>query len=83
MAHDLDAIPTMHHSVEVGGVGRGEGACHGLPLLGLVWVANATLALAESGVCKRQAGSQGPEKQRGLRALSCAKPRLSFWVEAA
>jgi hypothetical protein len=34
-------------------------------------------------VCKRQAASQGPKKQRGLRALSCAKPRLSFWVEGA
>jgi hypothetical protein len=34
------------------------------------WVANATLALAESGVCKRQAPSPGPEEQRGLRAPS-------------
>ena len=40
------------------------------PLLGLVWVANATLALAESGVCKRQAPSQGREKQRGVHAPS-------------
>ena len=34
------------------------------------WVANATLALAESGVCKRQAPSQGSEKRRVLRAPS-------------
>ena len=82
VAHDLDAIPTMHHSVEVGGVGRGEGACHGLPLLGLVWVANATLALAESGVCKRQAPSQGPEKQQNCDAGS-ASGFVAFWVEGA
>ena len=82
MAHDLDAIP-MQDGVEVGGVGRGEGACHGVPLFPFwFWVANATLAFAESGVCKRQAPSQGPEKQRGLRALR-GKPRLSFWVEGA
>jgi hypothetical protein len=31
VAHDLDAIP-MQDGVEVGGVGRGEGACHGVPL---------------------------------------------------
>jgi len=56
---------------------------HGVPLFPLVWVANATLALAESGVCKRQAPSQGREKQRGVRAPLRAKPRLSLWVEGA
>jgi hypothetical protein len=48
------------------------------------WVAALLqpLAVAETGVCKRRAASQEPKKQRGLRALR-AKPRLSFWVEAA
>jgi hypothetical protein len=41
------------------------------------------LAVAETGVCKRQAASQEPKKQRGLRAAGGAKLRLSFWVEAA
>jgi hypothetical protein len=32
--------------------------------------ADATLPRGERGVCKRQATSQGPKKQRGLRAPS-------------
>jgi hypothetical protein len=49
------------------------------------WVAALLqpLAVAETGVCKRRAASQEPKKQRGLRAAHGAKPRLSFWVEAA
>ena len=36
------------------------------------------LALAESGVCKRQAASQGPKKQRGLRAPSLRETASVF-----
>ena len=40
--------------------------------------ADATQALAESGVSKRQARSQGPKKQRGLRA-SFARNRVCLF----
>jgi hypothetical protein len=58
-----------HHAVAIPIFGSGElgqvGFCqcfrigHCSPFLVWFWVADATLALAESGVCKRQAASRG------------------------